>query len=179
MDYATYSFKQKGSVNIVSQIGSTILNGRAEQINRKIVKIHKDAQSYHNFNNLKAAILFSTVIYPCFKRLNNKKQPMTSSKEIHNAIQKEVELIRPPEHIRKELDYSFTFENNILMLVEVRPHWNDKSVMQESPFVKARYYKSRNTWQLYWMRGTLKWELYEPKPEFKTIREDKYCCFFG
>lgn len=111
---------------------------------------------------------------------------MTSPEEIRNAIQKEFELMRPPEHIRKELDYSFTFENNILILFEVRPRWDDKSVILHSPFVKARYYKSRNIWQLYWMRASLKWVLYDPKPEvktiknlFKTIKEDKFGCFLG
>lgn len=111
---------------------------------------------------------------------------MTTPEEIRNAIQKKLELIRPPEHIRMELDLSFTFENNILILFEVRPRWDDNSNIQECPFVKARYYKSRNIWQLYWMRGNLKWELYEPKTEiktiknlFKTIREDKYGCFLG
>lgn len=111
---------------------------------------------------------------------------MINPEEIRNSIQKEFELIRPPEHIRKELDLSFTFENNILILFEVRPSWDDESVIHQSPFVKARYYKSRNIWQLYWMRASLKWELYDPKPEvktiknlFKTIREDKYGCFFG
>jgi transposase len=44
--------------NIVTQIGTTISNGRAEQTNSKIAKIQRVAQGYHNFNNLRAAILF-------------------------------------------------------------------------------------------------------------------------
>jgi len=44
--------------NIITQIGTTISNGRAEQANSKIAKIQRMAQGYRNFNNLRAAILF-------------------------------------------------------------------------------------------------------------------------
>ncbi|WP_369294060.1 DUF3024 domain-containing protein [Sphingobacterium siyangense] len=41
-------------------------------------------------------------------------------------------------------------------------------------------------WKLYWMRGSGKWEAYEPKPEstnlqllLDEINHDGYACFFG
>jgi len=44
--------------NIITQIGITISNGRAEQTNSKIAKIQRMAQGYRNSRNLRAAILF-------------------------------------------------------------------------------------------------------------------------
>jgi transposase len=44
--------------NIITQIGTAISNGRAEQTNSKIAKIQRVAQGYRNFNNFRAAILF-------------------------------------------------------------------------------------------------------------------------
>ena len=44
--------------NIVSQIGTNISNAKAEQTNSKIAKIQRVANGYHNFDNLRAAILF-------------------------------------------------------------------------------------------------------------------------
>jgi transposase len=43
---------------IITQIGNTISNARAEQTNSKIAKLQRMAQGYSNFNNLRAAILF-------------------------------------------------------------------------------------------------------------------------
>ena len=57
--------------NIVSQIGSTISNGRAEQTNSKIAKIQRVAQGYHNFNNLRAAILFFNGNLSLFHTIND------------------------------------------------------------------------------------------------------------
>jgi len=57
--------------NIVSQIGTTISNGRAEQANSKIAKIQRVAQGYHNFNNLRAAILFFNGNLSLFHTIND------------------------------------------------------------------------------------------------------------
>lgn len=111
---------------------------------------------------------------------------MKNEQQTIHLIQTELELLRPPENIRKELDYGFSFEYNTLILYEIRPKWDDKSVLMKSEFAKAKFIISKNIWKLYWMRVNLKWYAYEPKPEvktlknlFKTIREDKFSCFFG
>ena len=57
--------------DIVSQIGSTISNGRAEQTNSKIAKIQRMAQGYHNFDNLRAAILFFNGNLSLFHTIND------------------------------------------------------------------------------------------------------------
>jgi len=54
------------------------------------------------------------------------------------------------------------------------------------PFAKISYYKSREEWNLYWMRASGKWEIYKPfskssnlQKMLDVIEEDKNCCFFG
>ena len=65
--------------NMISQIGSTISNGRAEQTNSKIAKIQRMAQGYHNFDNLRAQFSFSMEIYPYITRLTI--EPFLSTSE--------------------------------------------------------------------------------------------------
>ena len=57
--------------NIVSQIGTDISNGRAEQTNSKIAKIQRVAQGYHNFDNLRAAVLFFNGNLSVFHTIND------------------------------------------------------------------------------------------------------------
>ena len=98
-----------------------------------------------------------------------------------------IETIRPKDiKIRKQIDFGFTWENNNAILFEIRPKWNNPDEITQIEFAKMRYYKSRNEWQLYWMRGTGKWELYAPFPIsnhledlFNIIRKDERNCFFG
>ena len=57
--------------NIVSQIGTGISNGRAEQTNSKIAKIQRVAQGYRNFDNLRAAVLFFNGNLSLFHTIND------------------------------------------------------------------------------------------------------------
>jgi transposase len=57
--------------NIITQIGTTISNGRAEQTNSKIAKLQRVAQGYHNFENLRAAILFFNGGLSLFHTIND------------------------------------------------------------------------------------------------------------
>lgn len=79
-------------------------------------------------------------------------------------ISTHVEAIRPPVEMREELDIGFSFKNNTLIVFEIRPYFMDKSRKIESPVIKARYIKASKIWKIYWMRGNLKWTLYEPFP---------------
>lgn len=107
--------------------------------------------------------------------------------DFHDALIKQmVEEMRPPVHIRKEIDIGYTFENNTLVLLEFRPRWDKPEEKIKSEFAKTRFIKSQGIWKIYWMRASGKWELYEPNPEVKDIhsffaivKEDKYSCFFG
>jgi transposase len=44
--------------NIITQVGTNISNGRAEQTNSKIAKIQRVAQGFRSYDNLRTAILF-------------------------------------------------------------------------------------------------------------------------
>ena len=97
-----------------------------------------------------------------------------------------VEEIRPPKHLRNKIDISFEFENNTLIIYQENQDWKDESKLIPMEAVKARFIKSKSIWKIYWMRSTLKWELYNPHSEadslekvFEIIKEDEFGCFFG
>ena len=104
-----------------------------------------------------------------------------------STVKKFVESLRPEDPgIRKELDFGYSYDGKIIEIFEIRPIWNNPEEIQQIRFVKIRYYKSKNIWKLYWMRGNLKWELYEPFQSsshlnkiFEIIQEDKFGCFYG
>ncbi len=104
-----------------------------------------------------------------------------------STIKMFVESNRPEDpEIRKQLDFGYSFEKNVVILYEIRPVWNDPKTIQHIDFAKIRYYKSRQEWNLYWMRASGKWELYEPFPKsthlekiIEIIKEDKHVCFYG
>jgi len=93
---------------------------------------------------------------------------------------------RPSIEVRSELDLGWKLENQSIEIFEIRPQWNDASIIRHHSFAKATYVKSQKIWKIYWMRSTLKWEAYEPYALAKTIEEvlevvnkDDYNCFFG
>ncbi len=104
-----------------------------------------------------------------------------------STIKKYVESKRPDnEEIRKQLDFGYSYDGKIAILYEIRSVWRNPKEIQHIEFAKIRFYKSRREWTLYWMRASLKWELYEPFPKsthlekiIETIDKDKYGCFYG
>lgn len=94
--------------------------------------------------------------------------------------------IRPPAHIRDQLDFIYRVEGQSIEIFEVRPQWGNPKEKTEQPFAKATFVKSQGIWKVYWRRANGKWYLYEPSAEVKTIGEflsviekDEYGCFFG
>ncbi|MEM7372036.1 MAG: DUF3024 domain-containing protein [Bacteroidota bacterium] len=97
-----------------------------------------------------------------------------------------VELMRPPIDIRAQLDIGYSYEKQVLILVEIRPKWDNPKEIMEIPFAKARYVKSRHIWNIYWMRASGKWDPYQPHAQansleefFSVVDEDAYGCFKG
>lgn len=93
---------------------------------------------------------------------------------------------RPPENMRAQLDLDYKIENQSVIIYEVRPRWNNANEKIESPIAKTTWVKSRQKWKIFWMRADLKWHLYQPVPEVKTIsefiqtvNEDTHSCFWG
>ena len=104
-----------------------------------------------------------------------------------STIKKYVESLRPENiEIRKQVDIGYSYDGKTVILFKIRADWTDPKKKQKFEFAKIRYYKSRREWNLYWMRASGKWEIYEPFPEssyldkiIEIIKEDKHACFFG
>jgi hypothetical protein len=98
-----------------------------------------------------------------------------------------IEKMRPEDlEIRSKLDYGYSYDGKIVILFEIRPVWMDPTEIAHYGFAKIRYYKSREEWNLYWMRASGKWDLYDPFPiathleqMLQIIDKDEYGCFFG
>lgn len=83
--------------------------------------------------------------------------------------------------------YLCEVEGNTVTLWEERPAWDDPKRTTKTGIARFRHWKSRETWQLYWMRRALKWHAYDPDVSFakrlsalvKVVEEDKWRAFFG
>lgn len=104
-----------------------------------------------------------------------------------STIKKYVDVLRAESiAVRDQLDFGFSYDGKITEIYEIRPVWDNPSETQNLPFAKIRFYKSKQLWNLYWMRASGKWELYELFPEsthldriIEIIKEDKHGCFYG
>lgn len=108
------------------------------------------------------------------------------TKRIEKKIAVFVEKRRPPMHLRDQVDLAFRFDGRSIEIFEIRPRWDKPAEKIEEAVAKARYFKSRDKWAVYWQRADLKWHKYGPKPEVRTVEaflalvdEDEYACFFG
>jgi hypothetical protein len=107
-------------------------------------------------------------------------------KRIEKIMTAYLEKVRPPVHIRKELDIAYRIDNQSIELFEIRPAFQRPDQIIEQPIAKATYVKREKEWRLYWMRADLKWHRYEPNPEVNSlqefvqiIEEDAHGCFYG
>ena len=94
--------------------------------------------------------------------------------------------VRPPVHLRAELDIGYKIENQSVYIFEIRPQWNNRSIIRELPVAKATFVKAKNHWRVFWMRQNLKWYAYPPQPTVKKleafvrlVEEDDHHCFWG
>ncbi|MBC8375003.1 MAG: DUF3024 domain-containing protein [FCB group bacterium] len=104
---------------------------------------------------------------------------------IESYFQRYCDKKNKPE-IFDKLHLEYEIEDQSIILMEVRQHWQDPNKQTRTEVAKIRYIRSTNIWKLYWMRQDLKWHLYEPHPEdfsyvslLEVIDEDEFCCFFG
>lgn len=107
-------------------------------------------------------------------------------KRIEKALSAFLGKRRPPAHIRPQLDLGYKVVGQSVELLEIRPQWDDPSVIHRHPFAKATYVKTQSEWKVYWQRADLKWHRYDPVPTVPSIERflavvnaDEYCCFFG
>jgi hypothetical protein len=94
---------------------------------------------------------------------------------------------RPSPHIRPKLDLGFRVIGQSVEIVELRPSWRGPpNGKHETSVAKATYVRARGVWRVLWKRSDLKWHIYEPRPEVKSVEdftslvaEDAPACFFG
>jgi hypothetical protein len=70
----------------------------------------------------------------------------------------------PPEHA-DELRTVHDVEGHTVSMYEERPPWRGEGEWTRMGVARFRYFRSRDEWQLYWMRQDLRWHLYSPKDE--------------
>lgn len=106
--------------------------------------------------------------------------------DIIEVMENYVANIRPPEHIRAQLDITYIIDKQNVILQEVRPSFMQPEKTMERGYARATYVRSTNKWKLYWMRASGKWNRYDPIPEVDNLRafvqlveEDAYHCFKG
>lgn len=97
-----------------------------------------------------------------------------------------IENNRPPVEIRDQVDLAFRIEKQSVIIFEIRETWDQPGKKHEEQIAKATYIKKTNLWKIYWQRADLKWHLYKPTPETKTIEDflavvekDECSCFWG
>ena len=107
-------------------------------------------------------------------------------KRIEKAMTAFLDKRRPPTHIRPQLDIGYRLIEQSVELFEVRPQWDDPSIIREHPFAKATYVGTQNLWKVFWNRADLKWHGYKPALTVKSIEDflavvdaDPHGCFFG
>jgi hypothetical protein len=110
----------------------------------------------------------------------------TELAKVHKTMAAFIEKHRPPEHLREKVDLAYRVTDQAVEIFEIRPRWNKPKEKQEEAVAKARYFKSRDNWTVYWERADLKWHIYEPNAEVKSlsaflsvVEKDEYGCFFG
>jgi hypothetical protein len=93
---------------------------------------------------------------------------------------------RPPEKIRDKLDIAVRRSGQSVVVLEIRPAWDNPAEIIEHPVAKATYVQTRKTWKTFWMRADMKWHGYEPNPEvrsiedfFELVEKDSHGCFWG
>jgi hypothetical protein len=107
-------------------------------------------------------------------------------KRAEKITQAFVDKIRPPPHVRPQLDIGFKVKNQSVEIFEIRPVWDNPQETMEHPVARTTWVKSRKAWKVFWMRADLKWHAYPPAPAVKTleqflslVEEDEQHCFWG
>ena len=108
------------------------------------------------------------------------------TKEIETAVSAFIEQVRPPEHVRHQIDIAYRIQGQSVEIIEVRPYWQDASRKIETPIAKTTYVRTQDCWQIFWHRSNKTWNRYDPKAEVKSLEDffvvvqaDELGCFWG
>ncbi|MCF6174083.1 MAG: DUF3024 domain-containing protein [Campylobacteraceae bacterium] len=94
---------------------------------------------------------------------------------------------RIPKHVQDQIRLEYSIEKNTASIIERRPRWDDANAEWTSlPIAYMLYDKEAMTWQLYWIRGNGKKELYTDLAPQKDLQKcideidaDPLCTFWG
>lgn len=103
---------------------------------------------------------------------------------VNKEVKQFIDSIRPPEHIRPELDIVYSINEQTIDIGQLRPVWRgNPGETHILPNARIKYIRSLDRWKLYWMRKDLKWHLYSTElslsDALEVMRADPNCCFFG
>ncbi len=80
--------------------------------------------------------------------------------------------VRVPLEVQEQIKMGYSIEKNVATLIEKRPRWDDATApWTEMPIAHMIYDKSTMTWQLYWIRGNGKKELYTDLAPQKDLQK--------
>ncbi len=80
-------------------------------------------------------------------------------------------LKRCPEYIRDKVRLDYKIDNRDVIIIEIRPRWNNPDEIIETPIAKIKYILSQKIWELYWQRANMKWVKYDQKKSSKSLSE--------
>ena len=93
---------------------------------------------------------------------------------------------RIPDHQRSQVKLFYEIHGFEVKIVESKPSIAYNHLWIDTPIAKLRYDPDTFVWQLYWMRGSGKWQKYpgiEPTNNLKavinTVSEDPHQVFWG
>jgi hypothetical protein len=110
--------------------------------------------------------------------------PELERRRVERALDKFCE--RVPLAVRSQLTYEYRFRGNAVVLLERRPHFQDRTRTTEHLIAKFVYSPTIGGWSLKWRDRNERWHAYEgfaDVPHFRDVlREveaDPTCIFFG
>ena len=93
---------------------------------------------------------------------------------------------RSPVHLRDEIRLAHDVAKYFVEVYEERPGWKNRNHWTRMGIARFRYGRRTERWHLYWMRQDLKWHLYEPLSESRSLEKlvaevdrDPHGAFFG
>lgn len=122
-------------------------------------------------------------------KVNLKKKTLRQSlldiATVKETMDNYIESIRPNGEIRLHLDFAYKIDGQSIIIYEIRPDVIDPKDFVECPVSKTTYINSKKVWEVYRMRGDLKWYPYKPAT-VKTLKDflllidyDQDECFWG
>jgi hypothetical protein len=110
--------------------------------------------------------------------------PELERRRVERALDKFCD--RVPPAIRPELTYEYQFRGNAVVLLERRPHFQDRKRHTEHVFAKFVYSPTVGGWSLKWRDRNGRWHAYEGFKDVTQFRDvlreveaDPTCIFFG